>query len=142
MFRAVMLIILSALFVHPAFADNARPETAKYVKAYIGQEGVQVWTLRVGPRDNNEALVQITHIDHELDNKILRCKVQPISNGGKGYVADINGKSYTLLRLKDGGGELYLPGEEMSNIAYSDSLSEQGNAEHFLTEYLDQRTQK
>ncbi|TSJ55556.1 hypothetical protein [Atlantibacter subterraneus] len=142
MFRVVILIIFSALFVQPVFADNARPETAKHVKGYIGLEGVKLCTLRIGPRSENEALLQISNIDHELDMKILRCKVQPISDGGKGYSTEIDGKQFMVLRLNNGVGELYLPGETPISVAYNDDLSRQGDAEYFLTDYLERKAKK
>ncbi|WP_225181244.1 hypothetical protein [Pectobacterium aroidearum] len=41
--------------------------------------------------------------------------------------------------MNQGYGELYLPGEAQPvRIGYSKSLSEQGNPEHFLTDYLQQ----
>jgi len=135
MLRAVFLILCAALFSQPVFAESARPETAKYVKAYSGQEGAQIWTLRIGARADNEALVQ-------LDKRILRCKVQPTSDGGKSYSTKIDGKDYVLLRIKNGSGELYLPGTEARYVAYNDGLSQNGDAQAFLTSYLEQDVKK
>lgn len=142
MLRAIFLVICATLFVQPAFADMERPEIAKYVEGYSGETGARVWTLRIGAKEANEALLQIEHIDHKLDKRILRCKVQPTSDGGKGYVAKIDGKDYVLLRIKSGVGELYLPGEQMTYIAYSEELSQNGDAEAFLTSYLEQDVKK
>ncbi|WP_313479298.1 hypothetical protein [Atlantibacter hermannii] len=142
MLRAVFLILCATLFTQPAFAESARPETAKYVKAYSGQEGAQIWTLRIGARADNEALVQIERVDHELDKRILRCKVQPTSDGGKSYSTKIDGKDYVLLRIKNGSGELYLPGTEARYVAYNDGLSQNGDAQAFLTSYLEQDVKK
>lgn len=138
MLRAVILTICAVLFAQPVFAETVRPETAKYVKGYTGEEGVQIWTLRIGPKAANEALVQIGRVDHQLDKRILRCKVQPISDGGKSYLIENEGKNYVLLRLDHGAGELYLPGEQPMKVVYSDDLSQQGEADYFLTEYLKQ----
>ncbi|WES70185.1 hypothetical protein [Superficieibacter sp. HKU1] len=139
MFRFIMAILGSLMIMQSAFADATRPEIAKYVKGYEGQEGVQVWTLRIGPKEANESLVQIANVDNALDKKIIRCKVEPASGGATSYKTQIDGKSWELLRVKDGSGELYLPGESSSTwVAYSQSLSQEGNAEHFLTDYLEQ----
>lgn len=139
MFRFIIAILGSLMIMQSAFADATRPEIAKYVKGYEGQEGVQVWTLRIGPKEANESLVQIANVDNALDKKIIRCKVEPASGGATSYKTEINGKSWELLRVKDGSGELYLPGESSSTwVAYSQSLSQEGNAEHFLTDYLEQ----
>lgn len=139
MFRFIIAILGSLMIMQSAFADATRPEIAKYVKGYEGQEGVQVWTLRIGPKEANESLVQIANVDNALDKKIIRCKVEPASGGATSYKTEIDGKSWELLRVKDGSGELYLPGESSSTwVAYSQSLSQEGNAEHFLTDYLEQ----
>ncbi|WP_194205756.1 hypothetical protein [Superficieibacter sp. 1612_C1] len=139
MFRFIIAILGSLMIIQSAFADASRPEIAKYVKGYEGQEGIQVWTLRIGPKEANESLVQIANVDNALDKKIIRCKVEPASGGATSYKTEIDGKSWELLRVKDGSGELYLPGESSSTwVAYSQSLSQEGNAEHFLTDYLEQ----
>ncbi len=139
MFRFIIAILGSLMIMQSAFADATRPEIAKYVKGYEGQEGVQVWTLRIGPKEANESLVQIANVDNALDKKIIRCKMEPASGGATSYKTEIDGKSWELLRVKDGSGELYLPGESSSTwVAYSQSLSQEGNAEHFLTDYLEQ----
>jgi hypothetical protein len=139
MFRFIIAILGSLMIIQSAFADATRPEIAKYVKGYEGQEGIQVWTLRIGPKEANESLVQIANVDNALDKKIIRCKVEPASGGATSYKTEIDGKSWELLRVKDGSGELYLPGESSSTwVAYSQSLSQEGNAEHFLTDYLEQ----
>lgn len=139
MFRFIIAILGSLMIMQSAFADATRPEIAKYVKGYEGQEGIQVWTLRIGPKEANESLVQIANVDNALDKKIIRCKVEPASGGATSYKTEIDGKSWELLRVKDGSGELYLPGESSSTwVAYSQSLSQEGNAEHFLTDYLEQ----
>ncbi|POP41878.1 hypothetical protein CHU32_21680 [Superficieibacter electus] len=139
MFRFIVALFASFMIMQSAFADTARPEIAKYVKGYQGQEGVQVWTLRIGPKEANESLVQIVNVDNALDKKIIRCKVEPASGGATSYKTEVEGKSWELLRVKDGSGELYLPGESSSTwVAYSQSLSQEGNAEHFLTDYLEQ----
>ncbi|WP_312073666.1 hypothetical protein [Atlantibacter sp.] len=142
MLRVAFLILCAALFTQPAFAESIRPETAKYVKAYSGQEGAQIWTLRIGARADNEALVQIERIDHELDKRILRCKVQPTSDGGKSYSTKIDGKEFVLLRVKNGSGELYLPGEQASYVSYNEGLSNNSDADAFLTSYLEQLVKK
>lgn len=142
MLRFLAALLGAVLLIQPAIAETARPEIAQYVKGYEGLEGAQVWTLRVGPKQDNEALVQVGRVDHALDKKILRCKVSPASGGANSYFTEIDGKRYELLRLNQGSGELYLPGEKAMRVSYSESLSQQGNAEHFLTEYLEQGVNK
>ena len=140
MFRYIAIFITGlALLMQSAFAETARPETAKYVMGYNGIERIEVWTLRIGPQKDNTALVQIGHVDNKIDQQIFRCKTQPASGGGTSYMAQIDGQSYELIRMKDGTGEVFLPGEPSSRpVRYSDEVSERGNPEHFLTAYLEQ----
>lgn len=137
-----LLIILLFLGVGASGLTNAesRPEIARYIKAYTGQEGIKVWTLRIGAVDKNEALVQITGIDHAWDMRIQKLKVEP-SQPGNNYVATVEGKRFVVLAMKDGSGQLYLPGkgDATTSLVYSETLTEQGNAEHFLTDYLQQK---
>lgn len=138
MFRLFVALLSAVLLIQPAAAQSARPEVAKYIKAYEGAEGAQVWTLRIGPVKANEALVQITNVDNPLDKKILRCQVEQ-NEGARSYYTRVDGQRYLLLKLGNrGGGELYLPGESAMGVGYSEGLSQEGNAEHFLTDYLQQ----
>nr|WP_245880207.1 hypothetical protein [Superficieibacter electus] len=128
-----------------AFAETVRPEIGKYVQGYQGQEGAIVWLMRIGPRAANEALVQISHVDNDVDGRIFRCKVQMVRDGEKSYTTEINGKSFELLRMKDGNGNLYMPDEPSSWwINYNDDLSKSdvANPDHFLTAYLEQDAKK
>ena len=60
----------------------------------------------------------------------------------KSYTAVIKGKSFELLRLKEGNGRLHIPDEQATwLVAYSDELSNSdvANPEHFLTAYQNQQ---
>ncbi|MEO3989531.1 hypothetical protein [Pseudocitrobacter cyperus] len=145
MLRFITAVLGVFLLMQSAFAETARPETGKYVQAYRGQEGAVVWLMRIGPRAANEALVQVSHIDNDIDGRIFRCKVQMTRDGEKSYTADIKGKPFELVRIKDGNGSLYIPDEQSTWwINYNEELSNGSgaNAEHFLTAYLEQETKK
>ncbi|MEO5561577.1 MAG: hypothetical protein ABIO49_16535 [Dokdonella sp.] len=138
LFCIVALLLLGAGGFSVASAVP-RPEVARYIKAYSGQEGITVWTLRIGAVDKSEALVQITGIDHPWDMRIRKLKVEP-SQHGNNYVATVDGKRFVVLAMEGESGQLYLPGsgEAQSKLIYSKTVSEQGNPEHLLTEYLKQ----
>lgn len=116
---------------------NERPDVANHVIAYDGAQGIKVWTLRIGDRSANEALVQIEDIDHEWNLKIQKMQVEKTSRDTRYYI-DINGNKFVVLIIKDKCcGDLYLPGESQSvYISYSKELSNEGNAQAFLTDYL------
>lgn len=117
-----------------------RPEVAEEVKAWQGEEGIQVWVLRYGSREENKALVQITNIDHPWSQRIQLMDVQK-NDKKKTYSLKVNGNRFVALNMFGSGmGELYLPDDKQSyRISYSQSLSSYGNAQHFLTDYLNQK---
>lgn len=140
----LLALALSALMLAPtlASAEAPRPPIAEKVQAYSGPQGVQVWTLRIGERSANEALVQVTGIDHDWDKRIQKMTVEKTFKDVR-YSTLVNGKPYIALIINQGYGELYLPGESKSvNIQDDDDLAAEGNAEYFLTDYLQQSDSK
>lgn len=123
-----------------AASELQRPEIAEQVKAWQGEEGIEVWILRYGPREENKALVQVVNIDHPWNRKIQIMDVAR-ENKKKKYSVVLNGNRFVVLSM-DGSnvGELYLPHEQQPwRISYSDLLSQYGNAQHFLSDYLAQQ---
>lgn len=134
----VMLSLSQIAGIGGANAETPRPPIANIVKAYQGTEGAQVWTLRIGEPAESQALVQITGIDNDWNSKIQKMNVEKLS-GSTRYWLNVNDKKFVALILNQGYGELYLPGEAQPvQIGYSKDLSDQGNAEAFLTDYLQQ----
>ncbi|MFK3799034.1 hypothetical protein [Pseudomonas sp. NPDC088444] len=130
-----VLLLTSAI----TLADDARPEVAEKVMAYQGEQGVKVWTLRIGARGANEALVQVEGVDHDWNLRIQKMNVEKTAKGTR-YSTEANGQKFVALILQDGYGELYLPGESQElNVGYSEGLSSQGDAQAFLTDYLNQK---
>lgn len=141
--KKLLSIVLSALccgFSTVAFAADPRPEIARYVKVYSGENGVTISTLRIGPVSGNEAIVKIVGIDSLKDGRIKKMKVEPRS-GGVNYVANVDGRRFVVLVLQGSSGELYLPGsnEPLGRFFYDERLSGQENAERFLSDYLEQK---
>jgi len=135
--KVVALIILLFTCMTSAVYAEQRPEVADNVIAYKGQQGVIVWTLRVGERSANEALVQVEGIDHDWNMKIQKMQVEKTSRDTR-YSVNLNGNKFTALIIKNKCcGDLYLPGEEQpTSVIYSEEVSHAGNAQAFLTDYL------
>lgn len=112
MLRFMTALMGALLLMQSAFADTVKPEIGKYVFGYRGQEGAVVWMMRIGPKASNEALIQVSHVDNDIDDQIFRCKVKALQEGEKSYTAVIKGKSFELLRLKEGNGSLHIPDEQ------------------------------
>ncbi|SHL22079.1 hypothetical protein [Phytopseudomonas punonensis] len=128
---AMLLAVASGLV-----QAQERPEVAAKVVAFAGEQGIKVWTLRIGARSENQALVQLEGVDHDWDMRIQRMDVEKTSSDTR-YSTQVDGKKFVVLLVRNGWGELYLPGEAKPlMVGYDNSLSEQGNAQAFLTDYL------
>ncbi|MCG2585964.1 hypothetical protein [Massilia sp. TS11] len=134
--RTLLALILLCLSSLSFAATPGRPEVGPYMKAYCGDEGVHLWLVRVGPRANQEVLLQITGIDHPLDGRVLRAKLEA-SNSGLRYLVDLDGKHTEILRKSAGRLELLVPGMAPLALTYNQQLAEQLMPEHLLTAYLE-----
>lgn len=140
MLRKIFWIVLAGALCWSNVAPAAeRPEVAENVQAWSGEQGMQVWTLRFGPPQDHKALVQITQIDHPWNRKIQLANVEK-KGKRRDYSIEVEGKKYVVLIVNSySGGEVYLPGEKESYaVYYSENLSREGNAQYFLTDYLQQ----
>ena len=132
---AALLGLVLAVMAGLAHADD-RPEVAEKVLAYAGAGGVKVWTLRIGARSDNQALVQVEGVDHDWNLKIQKMTVEKTAKDTR-YSTRVDGQKFVMLVLQQSWGELYLPGEAQAlSVGYDESLSSQGNAQAFLTDYL------
>lgn len=130
---AVAMFSLCAGQVHA----EERPQVAEQVVAYIGEQGVKVWTLRIGERAANEALVQVEGVDYDWNMRIQKMQVEKTAKDTRYYTTVDGQKFVTLIVQGMWGGELYLPGEPQPlSVGYSEGVSRQGNAQAFLTDYL------
>lgn len=70
-----LLVAALSLWLGQVHAEE-RPEVADQVIAYTGAQGAKVWTLRIGERAANEALVQIEGVDHDWNMRIQKMQVE------------------------------------------------------------------
>lgn len=140
--KAVLMFCLFFGIASAVSAEDAvRPEVGSYVRAYTGL-GAKVWLTRIGPRTANQVIVQITGVDHDWDRKIQIMDMQWVK-GEKRYLLKNGDQEFTVLVLRHAGGQLYLPGDpEPYLIHYDEELSQQSDAQHFLTAYLHQNGQR
>ena len=140
MLRKIFWVLLSGILCWSSLAPAAdRSEVAETVQAWSGEQGIQVWTLRYGAPQDHKALVQITQVDHPWNRKIQLMEVEK-KGKRRDYSVSIEGKKYVALIINSySRGELYLPGEkEGYSVSYDENLSQEGNAQYFLTDYLQQ----
>lgn len=122
-----------------ALADDARPAVAEKVLAYQSEQGIKVWTLRIGERSAHQALVQVEGVDHDWNMRIQKMDIEQTFKDTR-YFTEVNGKKFVALILQNSWGQLYLPGDTQERaVVYSEDLSSQGNAQAFLTDYLSQQ---
>lgn len=142
--RNWLAFILGACLTTSALAatEGQRPPVGERVLAFSGEQGLQVWTLRYGERSEQQALVQVGGIDHDWDKRIQKMQVEKTSKDTR-YSTEVDGKPFVALIVRGNSGELYLPGEGRElPLHYDQALSEQGNAQYFLTDYLQQPAAK
>lgn len=133
---AVMLATVLTLITGLAQAEQ-RPPIADKVQAYSGENGLEVWTLRIGERSAQQALVQLVNVDHDWNKRIQKMSVEKTTKDTR-YYTQVDGKKFVVMIVRNGWGELYLPDEpQVANFVANDRLASQGNAQAFLTDYLD-----
>ena len=121
-----------------------RPEVARYVKAYSGEEGAKVFVTRIGPAEKGEVLIQVTGIDTPMDNLIQKGRVK--DEGRRHYTVQLKDKEVSILYLNHGAGTLFLPRQPDTlseiRVSYDENLSRSCNPERMLSEYLEQEATK
>lgn len=133
-------LILGLCMTTGALAETEapRPPVGDRVVAYSGTQGVKVWTLRYDERSANQALVEINGVDADWNKRIQKMSVAKTSKDTR-YSTEVNGKPYVAMIIQGNHGELYVPGEpQMISLSYDEALSSEGNAQHFLTDYMQQ----
>jgi len=133
---ALLTLLLIAPISSPA--ESTHPLVAGAMQGYSSTHGINVWTLRVGERSDNESLVQIVGVDHTWDKLIQKMTVEKTFKDIR-YVVKRDGKPFVALIVNRGFGELHLPGEPTPlPIIHNGSLVMEGDAQQFLSDYLEQ----
>ncbi|MDR1648552.1 MAG: hypothetical protein LBR88_11075 [Zoogloeaceae bacterium] len=116
-------------------ASATAQEVGRYVEAFHGPRQEKVWILRLGAKEKREALVQIWGVDHELDGRILKTRIQ--QGERPRYEIKVDGAPFNLLlRTSLTCLDLWLPGEtESIPLCYDRQLSESGHPQRFLENY-------
>ena len=139
-----LLFVIAVGLLSNLQAAEIPPEMSRYTMAYSGGEGYRVWVARIGSKENQEVLVQITGIDHKLDGRVIRAKVVPSAGGGSvKYTATVDGQPYELLSVQGTKAELRVTGAPWaSELCYDKSLVDQRPPEYLLTSYLEDQQKK
>lgn len=98
--KLFLLFVLAISLISNSQAEERRQEMSRYTMAYSGGEAYRVWIARFGPKESQEALVQISGIDHKLDGRVIRAKlVSGVGGSSVKYTATVDGQAYELLSV-------------------------------------------
>ncbi len=142
--RVSLAVVLSLSSLLVVAAD--RPQVGAYVQAYSGEENVSVYVVRLGAPEKAEALVLVAGVDSAIDGVIQKATVSNDGNGRRSYRVKSGNQDYEILRLERTGGRVFLAthphGLGDYRISYDQALSRGTNAEHLLTQWLEQKPGK
>jgi len=131
--------ILFVALMTNQFAHAQELKLSKYPKVFKGGEGVTVTVIPVVPESSNQALVKITGIDDDLDEKVF---LHTIQNQGKdkAMVIMVDGSERTRLRTQTSYWwkqfNLYLPNQaKPTAIYYDEKESKQVDSKTMLQQY-------
>lgn len=131
------------LFASSVIADDERPEVGPYVYGYTGDFGSYVYVVRLGAKENNEALVYIHGIDHELDRQIVKASILQRNENVRSFTIGEGEQSREIMRLEGSGGTLFVSsapvGLSRYSLYYDSKVSASMDAQHLLTQWLNQQ---
>lgn len=135
--RKLTLLCLSVLLASQAQAL----ELAKYPQVFAAEQGASV-TLAPSA-DGKQALVQVSGINHPLDEVVFLAEVSERDNEERDYSTTLDGSRYNLLLKRQGwGGEsyqLYLPGTEGLQLGFDEARSKAAKPAELLALYEQQK---
>ncbi|WP_416638757.1 hypothetical protein [Pseudomonas sp. OHS18] len=104
---------LSLLIASTLLTFNASAlELAKYPKTFVADKGISV--VIAPSSDEKQALVQISGINHPLDEVVLLTDVKPRSQDESDYATTLDGSAYVLIGQRQDWGRVLpaIPAEQ------------------------------
>lgn len=135
---------LSLLFTAALFTLNAHAlELAKYPQVFDAGQGI---SLTLAPSsDGKQALVQVSGINHALDEVVLLTEITERGNDESDYRTRLDGRDYNLLLKRQGwGGERYqlnLPGSDGVQLGFNETKTQAAKPAKLLALYQQQMKQ-
>ena len=135
--RKLSLLTLSLLLAGQAQAL----ELAKYPQVFAADQGASV--MLVPSADGKQALVQVSGINHPLDEVVFLADVSERGNEERDYSTTLDGGRYNLLLKRQGWGgdnyQLYLPGTEGFQLGFDEARSKTAKPAELLALYEQQK---
>ena len=121
---------------------NAASPVSKIVKAYKGNEGIEVYVVNMEPKANKQVLIEVKGSDTAFDNLVL-IYTEETNGTAKAYVMEYEGQKNQRLRVdQNNGSTLYLPGIKPISLSYDEKVSKKTDSELMYKRYLDVVKQK
>ena len=135
---------LSLLLAASLFTLNASAlELAKYPQVFDAGKGTSV--IVAPSSDSTQALVQVSGINHPLDEVVLLTTIKDRGNDELSYSTTLNGSASSVLVKRQGwGGErfqLYLPDTEGFELGFDEAKSKAAKPAALLALYEQQKKQ-
>lgn len=135
--RKLSFLALSLLLAGQANALDL----AKYPQGFDAGQGISV---KLAPSaDGKQALVQVSGVNHPLDEVVFLAEVNERGNDERDYGTTLDGGPYNLLLKRQGwGGEsyqLYLPGTEGFQLGFDEKASKAIKPAELLALYEQQK---
>lgn len=135
---------LSLLLAASLFTLNASAlELAKYPQVFDAGKGISV--IVAPSSDSTQALVQVSGINHPLDEVVLLTTIKDRGNDELSYSTTLNGSASSVLVKRQGwGGErfqLYLPDTEGFELGFDEAKSKAAKPAALLALYEQQKKQ-
>lgn len=133
---------LSLLLAASLFTLNASAlELAKYPQVFDAGKGISV---TVAPSsDGKQALIQVSGINHPLDEVVLLSTISERGNDERDYTTTLDGSAYNMLIKRQGwGGEqyqLYLPSTDGFELGFDETKSKEAKPANLLALYEQQK---
>lgn len=126
--------------VMSASPGYAKVALSKYPKVYKGDEGLVVTVVPLADKEKNQALIEVTGVDTEIDGKVF---LYDLSNQGKfeAYTMMWDGEERTRLRVDEGYWmkwiTVWLPEHAMKSyqVGYDEKLSKAAKPDSFAQRY-------
>ena len=118
-------------------------ELAKYSQAFNAGNGISV--IVAPSSDNTQALVQVSGINHPLDEVVILTTIKDRGNDDRDYSTTLNGSAYNMLvKRQDWGGKrvkLYLPNTDGFELGFDADKSKAAKPASLLALYEQQKKQ-
>lgn len=135
--------IFLLLFLSCVTQITVASPVSKIVKAYKGNEGIEVYVVNMEPKANKQVLIEVKGSDTVFDDLVL-LYTEEMDGTAKIYAMEYEGqKNYRLRSEQNNWTTLYLPGiKEEIRLSYDEKLSKKTDPELMYKRYTDVVKQK